>query len=86
MEESIFEQILSVDWSPSISFGGMFKLPLILVLIVCIFYAFMLSLRTKILVDTVESEGNTKIKVLVFINLLVSLIIGVVGTIIIVLA
>jgi len=46
----------------------------------------MLSLRTKILVDTVESEGNIKIKILVFINLLVSLIIGVVGTIIIVLA
>ncbi len=85
MEKSIFEQILSVDWEPTISLGGIFKIPLILILIVCIFYAFMLSLRARILVDTVESEGNTKIKVLVFINLLVSLIIGVVGTIIIVL-
>ena len=85
MEENIFEQILSVNWDPSFSLANVFKVPLILVLIVCLFYAFMLSLRARILIDTVESEGNTKIKVLVFINLLVSLILSVVGTIIIVL-
>lgn len=85
MKEDIFEQILSVDWQPAISLSGVFKVPLILVLVACIFYAFMLSLRTKILVDTVESEGNLKIKILVSLNLLISLIIGIVGTIIIVL-
>jgi len=85
MENEIFENILSIDWDPSISLVGVFKIPLIIVLLACIFYAFMLLLRTKILVDTVESEGNTKIRVLVFINLLVSLIIGILGTIIIVL-
>lgn len=85
MGEDIFEQILSVDWQPAFSLSSVFKIPLILILVVCVFYAFMLSLRTKILVDTVESEGNLKIKILVSLNLLISLIVGIVGTIIIVL-
>ncbi len=85
MDNNMFDNIFSLNWEPSLSLVGIFKIPLILALLACIFYAFMLFLRTKILVDTVESEGNSNIKILVLANLFVSLIIGIIGTIIIVL-
>jgi len=76
---------MRLNLEPVISLGDLLKIPAILVLMVCIFYAFMLSLKVKILMDTVESEGNGKVKRLVLANLLISIISGILGTIIIVL-
>jgi len=45
----------------------------------------MLVLKIKILADTIESEANKKIKSIVYINLLVSIVIGILGTFIIIL-
>lgn len=84
MEEDVFKQIININWEPTVSFVDIMKVPLVIVLIVCLFYSFMLFLRTKILIDTVESEENSKMKTLVFINLLVSLVISILGTIIII--
>lgn len=84
MEEDIFKQIININWEPTVSFVDIMKVPLVIVLIVCLFYSFMLFLRAKILIDTVESEENSKIKTLVFINLLISLVISIFGTIIII--
>lgn len=84
MEEDVFKQIININWEPTVSFVDIMKVPLVIVLIVCLFYSFMLFLRTKILIDTVESEENSKMKTLVFINLLISLVISILGTIIII--
>lgn len=84
MEADIFKQIININWEPTVSFVDLMKVPLVIVLIVCLFYSFMLFLRAKILIDTVESEENSKIKTLVFINLLISLVISILGTIIII--
>lgn len=85
MNNSIFDNVMRLNLEPVISLGDLLKIPAILVLMVCIFYAFMLSLKVKILMDTVESEGNGKVKRLVLANLLISIISGILGTIIIVL-
>jgi len=84
--ENLTEKIFEESYKVSISIGDILKIPLIVILIGNIFYAFMLVLKVKILVDTVEAEGNSKIKKLVYLNLLISILIGIVGTIIIILA
>jgi len=58
---------------------------LIIILAVCMFYSFMLILKIRILHDTIDLEESDKAKVLVYANLVVSLVIGVLGIIIIVL-
>lgn len=85
MNNSILDNVMSANLEPIVSLGDILKVPLVLVLILCIFYAFMLSLKVKILMDTVESDGNNKVRRLVLINLLLSLLLGILGTIIIVL-
>lgn len=81
----MLDKIITVDWNPLIYVIDIIKVPIVLVLIICVFYSFMLLLKTKILVDTVESDGNSKMKVLALLNLLVSIFLGILGTIIIVL-
>lgn len=81
----MFDNIVNTDLNFSLNLGGILKLPLILVLLGCLLYAFMLFLKLKILKDTIDLEGSTKMRVLVFLNLLISLIICLVGVIIIVL-
>jgi len=85
MEEEILNEMFSTNLNLSFDFGGIFKLPLILVLLGCLFYAFMLFLKLRILKDTIDLEGSAKMRVLVFLNLLISLIISIVGIVIIVL-
>lgn len=84
--ENLTERIFEESFKLSINVGDILKIPLIVILIGNIFYAFMLVLKVKILVDTVEAEGNSKIKKLVYLNLLISILIGIVGTIITILA
>jgi hypothetical protein len=84
--ENLTEKIFEESYKVSISIGDILKIPLIVILIGNIFYAFMLVLKVKILVDTVEAQGNSKIKKLVYLNLLISILIGIVGTVIIILA
>lgn len=81
----MFDNIVNTDLNFSLNLGGILKLPLILVLLGCLLYAFMLFLKLRILKDTIDLEGSTKMRVLVFLNLLISLIICIVGVIIIVL-
>lgn len=85
MESNIFENIISKDWNPVLDLGDILKIPLVLVLLGCLFYAFMLFLKVKILMDTVESENSSKMKALVYANLLISILVSIIGTIIIVL-
>ena len=81
----MFDNIVNTDLNFSLNLGGILKLPLILVLLGCLLYAFMLFLKLRILKDTIDLEGSTKMRVLVFLNLLISLIICLVGVVIIVL-
>lgn len=81
----MFENLMSENWNPVLELGDILKIPLILVLMGCLFYSFMLFLKVKILMDTVESENSSKMKALVYANLLISILVSIIGTIIIVL-
>lgn len=70
----IYGRLLSDTPAFTLNLGSILKLPLIIILIGNIFYSLMLILKTKILSDTVDSDGSRKIKVLVYINLFISLI------------
>ncbi len=83
--DSIYDQFFTNTYRLSINLGGVLKLPMIVLLIGNIFYSLMLVLKIKILADTIESEANKKIKSIVYINLLVSIVIGILGTFIIIL-
>jgi len=83
--EGIYEKLFTDTMRLTINFGDVLKLPLIVILIGNIFYSFMLVLKVKILIDTVDSENNRKIKALVYINLFVSLVVALLATFIILL-
>lgn len=85
MESNMFDEILSVDLKPFVELGDILKIPLILLLLGCLFYSFMLFLKVRILMDTVESAGSSRVKVLTYLNLSISLFVSIVATIIIVL-
>lgn len=85
MGSEILDNIFNTNFNLSINFGGLLKLPLIVVLIGCLFYAFMLFLKLRILRDTIDLEESYKMRVLVFFNLLISLIISIIGIVIIIL-
>lgn len=85
MENSILDKVLGFDFGQMGSLVILLKIPLIVILAVCIFYSFMLILKIRILHDTIDLEGSDKAKVLVYANLVVSLLIGILGIIIIVL-
>lgn len=82
---SLSEKVFEGSYKLSINLGDILKVPLVMIVIGNIFYALMLVLKIKILADTVETEGSAKIKKLVYLNLLISILIGIVGTIIIIL-
>lgn len=85
MENSILDKVLEFDFGQMGSLVILLKIPLIIILAVSIFYSFMLILKIRILHDTIDLEGSDKAKVLVYANLVVSLVIGILGIIIIVL-
>ena len=85
MENSILDKVLEFDFGQMVSLVILLKIPLIIILAVCMFYSFMLILKIRILHDTIDLEESDKAKVLVYANLVVSLVIGVLGIIIIVL-
>ncbi len=85
MGNNIFENITMTDWNSVLKLGDIVAVGLILVLFGCLFYSFMLFLKVRILIDTVESENSTKVKALVYANLLISILVSIIGTIIIVL-
>jgi hypothetical protein len=85
MKNSILNKVLGFDFGQMGSLVILLKIPLIIILAVCIFYSFMLILKIRILHDTIDLEGSDKAKVLVYVNLVVSLVVGILGIIIIVL-
>ncbi len=85
MENSILDKVLGFDFGQMGSLVILLKIPLIIILAVCIFYSFMLILKIRILHDTIDLEGSDKAKVLVYVNLVVSLVVGILGIIIIML-
>ncbi len=85
MENTILDKVLGFDFGQMGSLVILLKIPLIIILAVCMFYSFMLILKIRILHDTIDLEESDKAKVLVYANLVVSLVIGVLGIIIIVL-
>ena len=85
MENSILDKVLGFYFGQMGSLVILLKIPLIIILAVCIFYSFMLILKIRILHDTIDLEGSDKAKVLVYANLAISLVVGILGIIIIVL-
>lgn len=70
---------------PLINLGTLFKIPLVILLLATLFYAYMLLLKIRILVDTIDSSSNKKIQSLVTINFIVSVVGTVLGTVLILL-
>ncbi|HNR28865.1 MAG TPA: hypothetical protein PKL19_00555 [Candidatus Dojkabacteria bacterium] len=85
MGNTVLDKVLGFDFGQMGSLVILLKIPLIIILAVCMFYSFMLTLKIRILHDTIDLEESDKAKVLVYANLVVSLVIGVLGIIIIVL-
>lgn len=70
---------------PMITLGSLFKIPLVILLLGNLFYAFMLVLKIRILIDTFDSPSNTRIRTLAYANLAVSVIGAVLGIVLILL-
>ena len=85
MGNTVLDKVLGFDFGQMGSLVILLKIPLIIILAVCMFYSFMLILKIRILHDTIDLEGSDKAKVLVYVNLVVSLVVGILGIIIIVL-
>lgn len=85
MGNTVLDKVLGFDFGQMGSLVILLKIPLIIILAVCMFYSFMLILKIRILHDTIDLEGSDKAKVLVYANLVVSLVVGILGIIIIVL-
>jgi len=82
---NIYPEIMKGDFSLGINVIGILKIPLVIALVGILLYSFLLVLKVKILVDTIDSEGNKKMLLLAYGNLLVSLAATIIGTIIILL-
>jgi len=85
MGNTVLDKVLGFDFGQMGSLVILLKIPLIIILAVCMFYSFMLILKIRILHDTIDLEESDKAKVHVYANHVVSLVIGVLGIIIIVL-
>ncbi|MDX9739393.1 MAG: DUF5657 family protein [Candidatus Dojkabacteria bacterium] len=83
--ESIYEQLFTNSLTLSINLGDILKIPLVVILLANIFYSFMLLLKVKVLIDTIETESGRKIKRIVYLNLGLSIVVGMLGTFIILL-
>lgn len=81
----IYTNLFTTLPSFSLNLGDILKVPLVILLIANVFYSFMLVLKVKILVDTVDSENNGKVRGVVYINLIISLITMLIATILILL-
>lgn len=81
---NIYEDVFGDVWQPVINLGDILKIPLVIVLVGILLYSFMLLLRVRILIDTVASQGNHKMKVLVTVNLIYTILAAVLGTMIII--
>lgn len=82
---NIYDEIFANTWEPVINLGDILKIPLVIVLIGVLLYSFMLLLKVRILVDTINSEGNFKMKTLVSFNLFITILATILGTVIILL-
>ncbi|NLZ24183.1 hypothetical protein GX888_00320 [Candidatus Dojkabacteria bacterium] len=80
----ILGQMNVIKIDPMFNLESVFKFASILILLAALFYAFLLVLRVKIVIDTVQSDANPTMKALAYANLLISIVISVLGTIIIV--
>ena len=78
--DNIYTEIFSNTWEPVINLGDILKIPLVIVLVAVLLYSFMLLLKVRILVDTINSEGNLKMKALVSLNLLITIFATILGT------
>ena len=85
MENNILDNVFGVNLPRLEDFLVLLKIPFIIIIVVCIFYSFMLILKIRILRDTMDLEESNKVKAVVYINLLISLIAGILGIIIVVL-
>lgn len=85
MENNILDNVFGVNLPRLEDFLVLLKIPFIIIIAVCIFYSFMLILKIRILRDTMDLEESNKVKAVVYINLLISLIAGILGIIIVVL-
>lgn len=86
--DNFYDQLFgsnTMNLEMGINLGILFKIPLIIFLVGNLFYCFMLILKIKILVDTVESQGNSQMKALAHINLAVSAVGATLGSILILL-
>lgn len=83
--DNIYDKLFTGTYQFNINLGDVLKLPMIVILIGNVLYSFMLVLKIKILADTIESDSNKKIKSLVYINMLVSIVVGILATFIIIL-
>ena len=82
MGNTVLDKVLGFDFGQMGSLVILLKIPLIIILAVCMFYSFMLILKIRILHDTIDLEESDKAKVLVYANLVVSLVVGILGIII----
>lgn len=83
--DDMYNSLFDRQYGISINFKDILKLPLVVFTIGNIFYSFMLTLKIKVLSDTVDSPNNGKIKALVYFNLLISIITAILASILILL-
>jgi len=82
---NIYDEIFANTWEPVLNLGDILKIPLVIILVGVLLYSFMLLLKVRILVDTINSEGNFKMKALVSFNLFITIFATILGTMIILL-
>ena len=85
MNNNFYNTLFENTVQPRLNLGDILKVPLVLLVLGNIFYSLMLLLKFKILADTIDSEGTKKLKTLVYINIVVATIVGILGTFIIIL-
>ncbi|MFA5622677.1 MAG: DUF5657 family protein [Candidatus Dojkabacteria bacterium] len=83
--ESIYEQLFTNSLTLSLNLGDILKIPLVVILLANIFYSFMLVLKIKVLIDTIGTRSSGKIKKIGYLNLGISIVIGILATFIILL-
>jgi hypothetical protein len=81
----IYDNLFSNTWQPTVTLGDLLKIPLIVLGVGSIFYSLMLLFKSRILIDTINSQANAKIKMLVYVNLLISVVTVLLATFIILL-
>lgn len=83
--DKIYTDVMSGEVQLGINWVNIFKIPLVILLVGVLLYSFLLVLKVRILVDTVDSEGNKRMLLLAYLNLLFTLSTTIIGTLIILL-